>query len=82
MDIIVFIIIVIVIIFIYYLINVISGLQNDIRNMTYVCNANGNANANANANGTRDNFSNNDTIDVTIKKDIVSALEYVKNFFI
>jgi len=80
MDIIVFIIIVIVIIFIYYLINVISGLQNDIRNMTNTCNGNGNGNGNGNA--TRDNFSNNDTIDVTIKKDIVSVLEYAKNFFI
>ena len=78
MDIIVFIIIVIVIIFIYYLINVIKDLQIEIKNMSSKCYANGNANGN----GIRDNFSNNDTIDVKLKKDMVSLLDYAKNFFI
>jgi uncharacterized membrane protein len=75
MDIIVFIIIVIVIIFIYYLINVIKDLQIEIKNMSSKCNYS--------SNDIKDNFSNNnDTIDVKIKKDVVSLLDYAKNFFI
>jgi hypothetical protein len=73
MDIIVFIIIIIVIIFIYYLINVIKDLQIEIKTMSSKCNNN---------NQPTDNFSNHDTIDIKIKKDVVSLLDYVKNFFI
>lgn len=76
MDIIVFIIIVIVIVFIYYLINVIKDLQIEIKNMSSTCNF---------SNTNKDTFANSissDTIDVKIKKDVVSLLEYAKNFFI
>jgi predicted Holliday junction resolvase-like endonuclease len=77
MDIIVFIIIIIVIIFVYYLINVIKDLQIEIKNMSSKCNYS------SDNNNMRDNFTNNiDTIDVKIKKDVVSLLEYAKNFFI
>jgi hypothetical protein len=74
MDIIVFIIIVIVIVFIYYLINVIKDLQIEIKNMAMKCNY---------PSSNKDKFTNNsDTIDVKLKKDMVSLLDYAKNFFI
>jgi len=74
MDIIVFIIIVIVIVFIYYLINVIKDLQIEIKNMALKCSY---------TDTNKDTFkNNNETIDVKLKKDMVSLLDYAKNFFI
>jgi hypothetical protein len=76
MDIIVFIIIVIVIVFIYYLINVIKDLQIEIKNMALKCSY-------TDTNTNKDTFrNNNETIDVKLKKDMVSLLDYAKNFFI
>jgi hypothetical protein len=74
MDLTLFIIIIIVIIFIYYLINVIKELQIEIKNMSLNCN-------NKTSIAT---FStqNNDTIDIKLKKDVVSILDYIKNYFI
>lgn len=70
MDILVFIIVVIAILFIYYLINVIKELQLEIKNMTLKCN------------GSPYNLNETETIDKKIKNDIVSLLEFIKNFFI
>jgi hypothetical protein len=69
MDILVFIIVVIAILFIYYLINVIKDLQLEIKNMTLKCNGSS-------------NIKETETIDKKIKNDIVSLLEFIKNFFI
>jgi predicted Holliday junction resolvase-like endonuclease len=77
MDIIVFIIIVIVIIFIYYLINVIKDLQIEIKNMTSTCSY---LSSGTNKETVKNN--NDDTIDVKLKKDMISLLDYAKNFFI
>lgn len=74
MDLTLFIIIIIVIIFIYYLINVIKELQIEIKKMSSNCN-------NKTSIAT---FSTQyiDTIDVKLKKDVVSILDYIKNYFI
>lgn len=66
MDIIYFIIFAIIIIFMYYLINVIKDLQIQILNM----------------NNTNTDINKIDTIDIKMKKDFISLLDYIKNYFI
>lgn len=76
MDLTLFIIIIIVIIFIYYLINVIKDLQLEIKDMSSVCSSN---------NGTTNENKKNkpiETIDIKIKNDVVSLLDFLKNYFI
>lgn len=74
MDLTLFIIIIIVIIFIYYLINVIKELQIEIKNMSSNCN-----NKTSIATFSTQNI---ETIDVKLKKDFISILDYIKNYFI
>jgi hypothetical protein len=71
MDFTLFIIIIIVIIFIYYLIIVIKDLQIEIKNMSLNCNVS--------TPKTIDKF---ETIDNKLKKDVVSLLDNIKNYFI
>lgn len=76
MDLTLFIIVIIVIIFIYYLINVIKDLQLEIKEMTSSC-------LNTNTDDDKNNKTKSiETIDVKIKNDIVSLLDYLKNYFI
>lgn len=70
MDIILFIIIIIVVIFIYYLINTIKDLQIEIKNMTMSCSTSNSSNKPL------------ETMDVKMKNDFVSLLDYIKNYFI
>jgi hypothetical protein len=79
MDIIVFLIIIIVILFIYYLINVIKDLQLEVKNMSIKC-VNGNDNGNGNGNG--NDIKPIETIDIKMKNDIISFLDFLKNYFI
>ena len=79
MDIIVFLIIIIVILFIYYLINVIKDLQLEVKNMSIKC-VNGNDNGNGNGNG--NDIKLIETIDIKMKNDIISFLDFLKNYFI
>ena len=77
MDIILFIIIIIVIIFIYYLINTIKDLQIEIKNMSNTC-----LNSNKDSSSNKDSTSTLETMDVKIKNDVVSLLDYLKKYFI
>ena len=76
MDIIYFAIFIIMIIFMYYLINVIKDLQIQISNINNSCSINPNPNSDPNSNNKID------TIDVKMKKDFISLLDYIKNYFI
>ena len=64
----------------YYLINVIKDLQIQISNINNSCSINPNNTNNTN----NPNNQNNkiDTIDVKMKKDFISLLDYIKNYFI
>lgn len=73
MDLTLFIIVIIVIIFIYYLINVIKDLQLEIKDMSSTC---------FNTNDTDKKKKSIETIDIKIKNDIVSLLDFFKNYFI
>lgn len=75
MDLTLFIIVVIVIIFIYYLINVIKDLQLEIKEMTASC-------LNNTDDETNKKKKSIETIDVKIKNDVVSLLDFLKNYFI
>lgn len=78
MDITLFIIIVVVIVFIYYLINTIKDLQIEIKNMSNNCYNPNKSNNNDNDN----NIKTFETVDVKIKNDVVSLLDYIKTYFI
>ena len=60
------------IIFMYYLINVIKDLQIQISNINNSCSTNNNNNE----------INKIDTIDIKMKKDFISLLDYIKNYFI
>ena len=60
------------IIFMYYLINVIKDLQIQISNI----------NNNSNLNGNLNDKPIIDTIDIKMKKDFITLLDYIKNYFI
>ena len=65
----------------YYLINVIKDLQIQISNINNSCSINP---INPNNPNSSNNPNNNkiDTIDVKMKKDFISLLDYIKNYFI
>lgn len=64
----------------YYLINVIKDLQIQISNINNSCSINPN---NPNSSNNPNNANNKiDTIDVKMKKDFISLLDYIKNYFI
>lgn len=77
MDIIYFAIFIIMIIFMYYLINVIKDLQIQISYINNSCSINPNQGSDPNSNNDKI-----DTIDVKMKKDFISLLDYIKNYFI
>jgi predicted Holliday junction resolvase-like endonuclease len=83
MDIILFIIIIVVIVFIYYLINTIKDLQIEIKTMSNNCFNKNDKNTDEDDKKS-DKITNkpSETIDVKIKNDVVSLLDYLKMYFI
>ena len=61
----------------YYLINVIKDLQIQISNINNSCSINPNPNNNSNITDNKI-----DTIDIKMKKDFITLLDYIKNYFI
>ena len=61
----------------YYLINVIKDLQIQISNINNSCSINPNPNNNYNITDNKI-----DTIDIKMKKDFITLLDYIKNYFI
>ena len=81
MDIILFIIIIVVIVFIYYLINTIKDLQIEIKTMSNNCLIRNNETTTSTETPATINRPL-ETIDIKIKNDVVSLLDYLKMYFI
>lgn len=82
MDIILFIIIIVVIVFIYYLINTIKDLQIEIKTMSNNCFIKNDKNTDNDKKSEKLANKPTETIDVKIKNDVVSLLDYLKMYFI
>jgi hypothetical protein len=82
MDIILFIIIIVVIVFIYYLINTIKDLQIEIKTMSNNCFIKNDKNTDDDKKSDKITNKPSETIDVKIKNDVVSLLDYLKMYFI